>query len=71
MDFNKLEKLGDELREAGHKRRQLVEQIYDEVKQGDPQASQELYQELKDVSDQAINIIERQKEIVDNELEKM
>ncbi|OCA87934.1 hypothetical protein A8F94_08885 [Bacillus sp. FJAT-27225] len=71
MGFGKLEKLGDDLREAGHKRRQLVEQIYEEVNQGDSQASQQLYQELKDVSDQAIDIIERQKEIVDSELGKM
>jgi hypothetical protein len=34
MDLNQLENLGEELRSVGHKRRQLVEQIVEEVMKG-------------------------------------
>lgn len=71
MNFQQLEQLGDELREIGHRRRQLVEKIYQEVKEGDEQSSKELYRELSSVSDQAINIIEHQKLLFDQELSQM
>ncbi len=70
MDRNKLEQLGDELREIGHKRRELAEQIYNEVQEGDQQSSKELYQELSKISDQAIAIMTRQKEMFDQEVQK-
>ena len=34
MDRQQFEKLGEELRSVGHKRRQLAEQIFQEVKRG-------------------------------------
>ncbi|MDQ0155773.1 hypothetical protein [Robertmurraya andreesenii] len=71
MNFQQLEQLGDKLREIGHRRRQLVEKIYQEVKEGDEQSSKELYRELSSVSDQAINIIEHQKLLFDQELSQM
>lgn len=71
MDYGQLEQLGDELRGIGHKRRKLVEQIYQEVKEGDPQSSKNLYSELSSISDQAIDIIERQKQLFDEEVQKM
>lgn len=71
MDFRQIEQLGEDLREIGHKRRQLVEKIYQEVTEGDQQSSKELYQELSRVSDEAISIIERQKQIFDVQLEQM
>jgi hypothetical protein len=71
MDFNKLEQLGDELRGIGHRRRELVEKIYKEVQEGDSQTSKELYHELSRVSDQAIGIIEQQKQIVDNSVARL
>jgi DUF1365 family protein len=71
MDIDQLEQLGDQLRGIGHKRRQLVEKIYQEVKDGDGQSSRELYQELSSISDQAIGIIQHQKQIFDQEVSKM
>lgn len=70
MDRNKLEKLGGELRAIGHKRRQLAEQMYEEVKDGDNQSSKQLYEELSDISDHAIAIITEQKEMFDQEVKK-
>jgi hypothetical protein len=71
MDFNQLEQLGDELRGIGHKRRQLVEQICQEVQEGDQKSSKQLYQELSSVSEQAIGIIQHQKELFDQEVNQM
>lgn len=68
MDLEKLEQLGDELRGVGHRRRKLVEQVYQEMQEGDRQTSKELYEELSKVSDKAIGIIEEQKQIFDEEL---
>ncbi|WP_428908553.1 hypothetical protein [Niallia sp. Krafla_26] len=59
MDRQQFEKLGEELRMMGHKRRQLAEQIFQEVNEGDNTTSKELYQELSQVSDQAIHIMMR------------
>ncbi len=71
MDRNQLEQLGGELRSIGHKRRKLAEQIFQEVQEGDNQSSKELYQELSHISDQAISIIAKQKELFDQELQNM
>ncbi|MDF2947329.1 MAG: hypothetical protein K0S51_2008 [Bacillales bacterium] len=71
MDFKQLEQLGEELRGCGHKRRELVEKIYQEVQDGDSLSSRELYEELSNVSNQAIGIMERQKQIFDEELGRM
>lgn len=68
MDRQQLEQLGDELREIGHRRRQLAEQIFQEVQEGDNQSSKELYQELSAISDEAISIMKKQKEMFDQEL---
>lgn len=70
MDRNQLERLGDKLRGIGHKRRQLAEQIFQEVKEGDSDSSKALYKELSHISDQAIEIIMQQKELFDQELQK-
>ncbi len=69
MDKNQLEQIGEELREMGHRRRTLAEKIFEEVKD-DKQAPISLYKELSDVSDQTIAIINRQKELLDQELQK-
>lgn len=68
MDIEKLEQLGDELRGVGHRRRKLVEQVYQEIKEGDLETSKELYEELSRVSDKAIGIIEQQKQLFDEEV---
>jgi hypothetical protein len=71
MDRNQLEQLGDELRGVGHRRRELAEQIFQEVQEGDNQASKDLYQELSHISDQAIDIMTRQKEMFDQEVQRL
>lgn len=71
MNYNQLEQLGEELRGIGHQRRKLVEQIYQEVQEGDTQSSKNLYQELSSISDQAIHIIEQQKQLFDEEVRNM
>lgn len=71
MDQEQLEQLGDQLRRVGHRRRELVEQTYQEVREGDEHSSKELYLELSQVSDQAIQIIERQKEMFDEEVSRI
>jgi hypothetical protein len=71
MDLNQLENLGEELRSVGHKRRQLVEQIVEEVNERDIEASKDLYKELINISDQAIEIIDRQKQLIDDEVQKL
>jgi hypothetical protein len=71
MDFKRLEQLGDELRGIGHRRRELVEKIYQEVQEGDSNTSKELYEELSHVSDQAIGIIQQQKQMVDEVVGRM
>jgi hypothetical protein len=71
MDHQQLEQLGDELRGIGHVRRQLVEQIFQEVQEGDQKSSKELYEELSSISDQAIEIMQRQKQMFDEEVKKM
>lgn len=69
MDRNQLERLGDELREIGHRRRELAEQIFNEVQDGDNHSSKELYRELSNISDQAINIITHQKQMFVSEIQ--
>lgn len=71
MDRQQFERLGEELRQMGHRRRQLAEQIFQEVKEGDNSISKQLYQELSNVSDQAINIMMRQKELFDQEVQRL
>lgn len=71
MDRNQLEQLGDNLREIGHRRRELAEQIFQEVREGDNKSSKELYKELISISDQAIDIMIQQKQMFDDEVKKM
>ena len=69
VDRNQLEQLGDDLREIGHRRRKLAEQIFQEVNEGDNQACKNLYQELSQISDAAIEIITRQKQMFDEQIQ--
>lgn len=68
MEREKFEKLGDELREIGHVRRQLAEKVFNEVQEKDNRSSKEVFSKLSNVSDQAISIITQQKQIFDQEV---
>ena len=71
MDRQELERLGNELRDLGHQRRELAERILTEVKEGDNRSSKQLYQELSTISEKAIQLMTRQKEMFDNEVRHM
>lgn len=69
MDSNQTEFGIDELSETSSKRQQLAEQIFHEVQEGYYQSSidffQAISQELDNTSDQAIDIMLRQKRVYD------
>ena len=71
MDRQKLEELGGELRAIGHKRRQLAEQIFQEVEDVDQLNSKHFYEQLSEISDQASAIIMQQKELFDQEVQRL
>lgn len=71
MDYNQFEQLGDKLREIGHQRRELAEQVFSEVRTGEKNASKDLLNQLGKVSDEAINIISQQKQILDQEVHRI
>lgn len=71
MDRHQLEQLGDELRQIGHRRRELAERVFQQVEEGDTHSSKELYEQLSETSNKAIEIIQRQKEMFDDELQKL
>lgn len=71
MDYNQFEELGDKLREIGHQRRELAEKVFSEVRTGEKNASKDLLDQLSKVSDEAINIISQQKQILDQEVNKI
>ncbi|WP_240689342.1 hypothetical protein [Ammoniphilus sp. YIM 78166] len=69
--MNPLEDIGEALRGLGHHRRELVEKILSEVDQGDRSTSLALYKELSHVSDQAITLMKKQKDIIDAEIKSL
>ena len=71
MDREELEQLGDQLRSVGHKRRELAERVFQEVEEGDTSSSKQLYEELSETSNKAIEIITRQKEMFDEEVQRL
>lgn len=71
MDWQELNSLGDQLRSIGHRRRELAEQIYSEMQDGDQQGSLELYQELSTLSDTAIDLMKHQKRIFEEKINQL
>ncbi|BCJ87523.1 hypothetical protein [Effusibacillus dendaii] len=71
MDRNQFEHLGNQLRDLGHRRRELAEEIFNEVREGDAISSRSLYQKLSSVSEQAITLMNKQKEMLDQELNQL
>jgi len=68
MDRHELERLGDHLHGIGHRRRELAQRVLEEVSDGDPRRSRELYQELADVTTQAIDLMQQQRDILRKEI---
>lgn len=71
MDRTEFENLGNQLRDLGHRRRQLAEQIFTEMQEQDISSSEQLYRQLSSISEQAISLMTRQKELFDRELQKL
>lgn len=71
MDLQQLEQMGEHLRSLGHRRRELVERIVSEVDEGDRSSSKALFQELSEISEEAISVLQQQKEVIDNEISKL
>ncbi|MEW9670621.1 hypothetical protein [Ammoniphilus sp. 3BR4] len=71
MDIQHLEELGEHLRSLGHRRRELVERILSEVDEGDRASSKNLYQELSQISEDAIFLMQKQKSMIDEEISKL
>lgn len=69
MNWEQLDELGRQLREIGHRRRKLAEQIYSEVQEGSAEESLELYRELSELSDSAIELMQHQKRLFEEEIQ--
>lgn len=70
MDRKELAGLGEQLRGIGHRRRELAESVHAEVQEGDTEESRELYRELADVTTQAIELMQRQRDILQQAVNK-
>ncbi|MGE5579406.1 MAG: hypothetical protein ACM3WU_05100 [Bacillota bacterium] len=71
MDRHELERLGDQLHGIGHRRRELAQKVLAEATDGDPRRSRELYQELADVTTQAIELMQKQRDILRKEISRI
>jgi flagellar biosynthesis chaperone FliJ len=71
MEMRELEQLGEQLRQLGHNRRETVEKIISQVEEGDRTSSVHFYQELSEISSRAISLMQRQKDMIDEEIQKL
>lgn len=55
-----LENLGDQLRDLGHRRRELAGRVFEEAESGDLASSQSSYRQLDEVTGQAVSLMQRQ-----------
>lgn len=69
MDKQQLINLGEQLRGIGHRRRELAERVYAEASEGATLESLALYRELSDVTSQAIDLMQKQREMLEKETE--
>lgn len=67
MDHRHLEEIGENLRRLGHDRREVVQRIVASAEGGASKAGS-LYQELDQISEQAIGLMERQRKLIREEL---
>ncbi|OEH85007.1 hypothetical protein BHU72_07410 [Desulfuribacillus stibiiarsenatis] len=71
MDWHELNDLGDQLRDIGHRRRELAEKIVSEVEEGDQEESIHLYQELSSLSNSAIELMTKQKRMIEQKIKRL
>jgi len=68
MDRHELDNLGEELRNLGHRRRELVMRVAKELKDDNAADAQSLCQELTDATDEAISLMQHQLESIGDEV---
>ncbi len=67
MGWDRLEQIGEELRRLGHERREVVEQIMSGA-EADPREARELYENLDEISGEAIALLQKQRALVREQL---
>jgi len=68
MNVQQLEAIGDTLRSLGHHRREVVERIVAQAQKEGPKDARELYQQLDRISQEAIELMQQQRQLVAEEL---
>lgn len=69
MDHQRLEQIGEKLRSLGHERRETVEGILTETRQGDAADARSLYQRLDRISEECISLMEQQRQMIAGQLQ--
>ncbi|MGE5673410.1 MAG: hypothetical protein ACM3XM_05935 [Mycobacterium leprae] len=67
MDTQQLEEIGEHLRSLGHERREAVERIVADTSTGNDRVVQH-FKDLDRISEQAINLMEKQRSMIREEL---
>lgn len=70
MDHQRLEEIGEKLRSLGHDRREVVHEILADTQQGAEADARRLYQELDRISEECISLMERQRDLIAEELKR-
>lgn len=68
MEHENLERIGEQLRHLGHERREVVERIVSEVKEGDDPEARALYQRLDQISEQCMHLLTEQRTLIQGQL---
>lgn len=68
MDHRQLEEIGETLRSLGHHRREVVQHIVADTDKGAEEQARRLYGELDRISEQCISLMQRQRELIAEEL---
>lgn len=69
MEHHKLEEIGERLRSLGHNRREVVHEIMADAQQGETEDARQLYQQLDSISEECISLMERQRELIAEQLQ--
>lgn len=68
MDHDKLEAIGEQLRSLGHDRREVVHEIMADTRQGEAGDARRLYRQLDRISEECIALMERQRALINDQL---
>lgn len=68
MDHHKLGEIGEKLRSLGQDWREVVHEIMADARQGEADDARRLYQQLDRISEECISLMERQRELIAEQL---